>query len=92
VFTPYIRDDVAVADLADEDGGTAIHWHSTFFPRLPGSAWFARRVLTGFVQRCADGLADVAARQAVRQAARQAVRGDAGTRPVPVEPPPADTR
>jgi hypothetical protein len=36
VFTPYIRDYVAVVDLHDADDGTTINWHSTFHARLSG--------------------------------------------------------
>jgi hypothetical protein len=57
VFSPYMRDYVAVVDLEDDGDGTIIRWHSTFHGRFPGSAWFPRAVLKGFLQKCADGLA-----------------------------------
>jgi len=61
IFTPYIRDYVAVVDLDDDGDGTTIHWHSTFRARFPGSGWMPRRILGPFLQRCADGLAMAAA-------------------------------
>jgi Polyketide cyclase / dehydrase and lipid transport len=59
-FAPYIRDYVAIVDLDDDGDGTAIHWHSTYRSRFPGSGPLIRRTLRSFVQRCADGLAAAA--------------------------------
>jgi hypothetical protein len=39
------------------DGGTAIRWHSTFTGKTPGTGWFYRRVLTGFIEKMVAGLA-----------------------------------
>jgi hypothetical protein len=66
VLGPYIRNYVAVVDLDDaaDDGGTSIHWHSTFHARFPGSGWLPRRSLEAFIQKCADGLASAAGRAA----------------------------
>lgn len=63
-FGPYIRDYVSTVDLDDAvgDGGTSIRWHSTFYPRFPGSGWLPRRTLQSFIQKCADGLASAAER------------------------------
>jgi polyketide cyclase/dehydrase/lipid transport protein len=47
----------ADVDLEPCDGGTSIHWHSTFRAKLPGTGGIFRRFLGGFIQRCADGLA-----------------------------------
>jgi hypothetical protein len=47
----------ADVDLEPHDGGTAIHWRSTFRPKLPGTGTIFRRFLGGFIQRCVDGLA-----------------------------------
>ena len=61
VFRPYMRDYVSVVDLEDDGDGTAIHWHSTYYARFPGSGVLPRRTLTVFLQRCAEGLAEAAA-------------------------------
>jgi hypothetical protein len=66
ILRPYIRDYLAVVDLDDDGDGTSIHWHSTFSPRFPGSGWLPQRSLTGFLQRCADGLAQAAASHSIR--------------------------
>lgn len=57
ILMPCIRDYVGVVDLDDDGDGTSIHWHSTFRARFPGSGWLPRRSLSGFLQKCADGLA-----------------------------------
>lgn len=41
-------------------GGTRITWHSEFEPRVPGTGWFYRAVLQGFIARCATPLARAA--------------------------------
>src|SRR3954469_16126062 len=50
-------------DLDERDGGTAIHWHSTFDAKVPGTGWIYRRVLSKFIKQCVDGLASYAAAQ-----------------------------
>ena len=45
------------------DGGTAIHWHSTFHAKLPGTGWLYRRQLGKILDRFAHGLADHARRR-----------------------------
>ncbi|EOD62550.1 hypothetical protein H480_39885 [Amycolatopsis vancoresmycina DSM 44592] len=55
-----LRDYVAYVDLAPRDGGTDIHWHSTFTPKIPGTGWFYRWFLGSFVKRVAAGLAATA--------------------------------
>ncbi len=62
-LSPYMRDYVAVVDLSDANTGTgtAIHWHSTFSPKFIGSGFLPRIVLSRFLQRCVDGLAQKAA-------------------------------
>ncbi len=52
-----IRDYHADVDLATDDTGTTIHWHSSFVPKVPGTGWLYRRSLSGFIERCARGLA-----------------------------------
>jgi hypothetical protein len=44
-------------DLTPVEGGTTIHWRSTFTPRVPGTGWIYRWALGRFIQRCVDGLA-----------------------------------
>ena len=51
----------ANVDLTERAGGTAIHWHSAFSPTIPGTGAFFRWFLSGFIQKCADGLAAYAA-------------------------------
>ncbi|MEV5718628.1 SRPBCC family protein [Amycolatopsis mediterranei] len=55
-----LRDYVAYVDLSPRDGGTDIHWHSTFTPKIPGTGWFYRWFLGSFVKRVAAGLAATA--------------------------------
>jgi uncharacterized protein YndB with AHSA1/START domain len=66
VFTPYLRDYVGVVDLSDDGDGTAIHWHSTYTARFPGSGWMPQRTLPAFLQKCADGLASAPLRARTR--------------------------
>jgi hypothetical protein len=47
----------ALVELDPRDGGTEIHWHSTFRAKLPGTGGIFRRFLGGFIQKCVDGLA-----------------------------------
>ncbi|MGW3965222.1 SRPBCC family protein [Amycolatopsis sp. NPDC005003] len=56
-----LRDYVAYVDLSPRDGGTDIHWHSTFTPKIPGTGWFYRWFLGSFIKRVAAGLAGAAA-------------------------------
>jgi hypothetical protein len=53
-------------DLEARDGGTAIHWHSSFHPKLPGTGPIFRRFLGTFIQRCVDGLAAYASERSER--------------------------
>ncbi|WP_103348067.1 SRPBCC family protein [Amycolatopsis sp. CA-128772] len=55
-----LRDYVAYVDLAPRAGGTDIHWHSTFTPKIPGTGWFYRWFLGSFIRRVAAGLAATA--------------------------------
>ncbi|MGV9361905.1 SRPBCC family protein [Amycolatopsis sp. NPDC003731] len=52
-----LQDYVAYVDLVPRDGGTDIHWHSTFTPKVPGTGWFYRWFLGSFIKRVAAGLA-----------------------------------
>jgi uncharacterized protein YndB with AHSA1/START domain len=56
----------ADVDLEPRDGGTAIHWHSTFRAKWPGTGRILRRALGRFIQKCADGLAAYAAETSER--------------------------
>lgn len=47
----------ADVDLAPENGGTSIRWHSSFTAKWPGTGGMMRRALGRFIQRCVDGLA-----------------------------------
>jgi uncharacterized protein YndB with AHSA1/START domain len=52
-------------------GGTAIDWHSTFFPTTPpGTGWLVERGIRRFLGQCAHGLAVYAVG---RPAARDAI-------------------
>jgi hypothetical protein len=63
-----IRAHRATVELEHQDGGTGITWHEAFEPVIPGTGWLLRWFLHGFVQRCADGLAEAAGRDpAVRE-------------------------
>lgn len=55
-----LRDYVAYVDLSPVDGGTEIHWHSTFTAKIPGTGWFYRRFLRAFIGRVVAGLAEAA--------------------------------
>jgi hypothetical protein len=56
----------ADVDLEPRDGGTAIHWRSSFHAKVPGTGGIFRRFLGGFIQRCVDGLATYAAETSER--------------------------
>ena len=43
------------------DGGTEIHWSSSFTPKRPGTGWLYARALTIFIKRAATNLAAKAA-------------------------------
>jgi hypothetical protein len=55
-----LRDYVAYVDLSPVDGGTEIHWHSTFTAKIPGAGWFYRRFLGRFIGQVVAGLVDAA--------------------------------
>jgi hypothetical protein len=62
-----LRDYRADVELSPSGAGTEIHWHSAFRGKVPGTGWFYRRVLGGFIERCARGLAQHAVTVAVPQ-------------------------
>ncbi|WP_410673271.1 SRPBCC family protein [Amycolatopsis sp. cmx-4-68] len=51
-----LRDYVAYVDLSPRDGGTDIHWHSSFTAKIPGTGWFYRWFLGRFIGRVVAGL------------------------------------
>lgn len=53
-----LRDYRADIDLTPADGGTDIHWHTTFRAKVPGMGWLYRRALQRITERFAQGLAD----------------------------------
>ncbi|MQA04842.1 MAG: SRPBCC family protein [Streptosporangiales bacterium] len=57
-----IRDYRADITLTPDTNGTAIHWHSTFYPKLPGTGGMLKRTLGTFIETTARGLAAHAAR------------------------------
>ena len=48
-------------DLEPTAEGTAIHWVSTFDPKLPGTGRLLHRGLSRFIAQCTNGLAEHAA-------------------------------
>lgn len=56
-----LRDYRADIDLEPTESGTAIRWHSTFYPKIVGTGWLYRRTLAAFIDRCVRGLAEQAA-------------------------------
>jgi hypothetical protein len=61
-----IRDYRADVDLEPRGRGTAIRWHSSFTPKLPGTGWLIRRRLAGITEHFAQGLAEYAAGPSAR--------------------------
>jgi uncharacterized protein YndB with AHSA1/START domain len=56
------RDYVGEVDLTPTtEGGTTIHWHSSFFPKTPGTGWIMERGIRRFLGQCVAGLAEYAA-------------------------------
>ncbi len=56
-----LRDYRAEIDLVPAPDGTAIRWHTTFRPKVPGSGWIYRRALDRITRQFVDGLARAAA-------------------------------
>lgn len=53
-----VRDYRAEITLAPAGGETAIRWHTTFRPKVPGMGWVYRRALERATRRFVDGLAE----------------------------------
>jgi hypothetical protein len=51
-----LRDYRAEIDLSPTTDGTAIRWHTTFRPKVPGSGWLYRRTLDRITREFVDGL------------------------------------
>ena len=59
-----VRDYRAVVTLLPSDGGTVIHWRSTFKAKVPGTGWIYQRQLSAFIGRDRERPGRVAARAA----------------------------
>ena len=59
-----VRDYRARVDLQATPEGTGIIWRASFHPTVPGTGRLLERGLRRFLQQCADGLAEHAARPA----------------------------
>jgi len=55
-----LRNYRAAVELEPAGAGTLIRWRATFDGATPGTAWFYRRVLTGFIQDAARRVAGYA--------------------------------
>ena len=63
-----VRDYRGEVNLSPADGGgTVIHWRVSFSPKIPGTGWLLRLILTRFVGQVVRGLARYAGE---RQSAR----------------------
>jgi hypothetical protein len=51
-----LRDYRAEIDIEPAPEGTAIRWHTTFRPKVPGSGWIYRRALDKLTRQFVDGL------------------------------------
>jgi hypothetical protein len=51
-----LRDYRAVIDITPADGGTDIHWHTTFTCKVPGMGWAYRRGLQKITAGMVEGL------------------------------------
>ena len=51
-----LRDYRAQIDLTPRPDGTAIRWHTTFRPKVPGSGWIYRRALDRITREFVEGL------------------------------------
>jgi Polyketide cyclase / dehydrase and lipid transport len=57
-----VRDYIGEVDLSPApDGGTAVSWHSSFSPKMPGTGWMLQRGIRQFLDECVAGLAEYAA-------------------------------
>lgn len=52
-----VRDYEATIRLEPTAGGAAIHWHTTFEAKTPGTGWVFKRALTRATTELAEGLA-----------------------------------
>ena len=56
-----VREYIGEVTLEDAPaGGTTIRWHSSFFPKTPGTGWIVERGIHRFIKRCTRGLAEYA--------------------------------
>jgi hypothetical protein len=59
---PPVRDYRADVDLDGTGEGTTIRWRASFSPKIFGTGWVLQRSLQRFLEQCASGLAEYAAR------------------------------
>jgi carbon monoxide dehydrogenase subunit G len=59
-----VKDYRATVDLEPDGAGTRIRWQASFRPVVPGTGALLRVAIGRFLRRCAQGLADHAARAA----------------------------
>jgi uncharacterized protein YndB with AHSA1/START domain len=52
-----LRDYRARIELSPAPGGTALRWHTTFRPKVPGAGFLYRRALDRITRQFVDGLA-----------------------------------
>lgn len=58
-----LHDYRADVDLTPSDGGTDIHWHTTFRAKVPGMGWLYRRALQRITEGFVQGLAERATKE-----------------------------
>jgi Polyketide cyclase / dehydrase and lipid transport len=56
-----VRDYRGEVELRPVDGGTAINWRVSYYPKIPGTGWVLRSVLRRFIASNVRGLASFAA-------------------------------
>jgi hypothetical protein len=61
-----VRDYQAQIDLEPTGDGTVIRWRASFSPKIAGTGWLLERGLRRFLEQCALGLAEHAARAVSR--------------------------
>lgn len=58
-----VRDYRGEVDLEPTGDGTAIHWHVSFTPKVPGTGWLLHRALRRFIGQNIRGLAEHATKR-----------------------------
>ena len=57
-----VKDYRADVSLEPDGGGTRIRWQASFAPKYPGTGVLVKRGIGGFLEKCANGLAEHAGR------------------------------